>query len=345
MTRRTFLQAASATALVAASAHAAEPKRKIKIGFLGVAHSHAGGKIKAVRDSDDWELVGVAEESAKLRESIRQSGVRVLATEELLRECEVIAVESAVRDHFRQAKLALAAGRHVHVEKPPTTKLAEFHELLDLARERKRLLQMGYMWRYNPGFAKIFEAVRNGWLGEISLVRATMNSLYDASKPDGRRELAEFRGGGMLELGCHVIDQLVRLLGAPQKVSTTLRTHGGADTLADNSVAVFDFPKALGLVHINLLQPVAHPHRCFEVLGSNGSARLQPIEAPALTIELAKAAGPYHKGSQDVALPKYQRYVPELADLADAVRTGRALAVTPAEDLLVQEWVLKACEM
>lgn len=341
MNRRAFLQAS--VALACAPLFAADAKRKIKIGFLGVAHSHAAGKLKAVQASADWELVGIAEANPALRQKFSGAGARFLDTAELLRECEVVAVESDVRDHYRQAKAVLAAGRHLHLEKPPATTLAEFRELLDLARRERRVMQMGYMWRYHPGFRKIFEAVRNGWLGKVSLVRATIDSFY----PTGpmRDLLAEFRGGAMFELGCHVIDQLVRLMGAPRNVSTALRTHGQPDRLADNTVAVFEFPKALGIVHVNLLHPGAGAHRAFEVVGSNGTIRLWPIEPPTLVIDLAKAAGPYKKGPQTAALPPYERYVPEFADLADAVRAGRPLEVTPEEDALVQEWLLKACEM
>lgn len=341
MNRRTFLH--TSVALAGASLFAAETKRKIKIGFLGVAHSHAAGKLKAVQASTDWELVGIAEDDAAVRQKFAATGARFMDAAELLRECEVVAVESNVRDHYRQAKAVLAAGKHLHIEKPPATTLAEFRELLDLARRGKRVMQMGYMWRYHPGFRKIFEAVRSGWLGEVSLVRATMDSFY----PTGpmRDLLGEFRGGAMFELGCHMIDQLVRLMGAPRNVSTALRTHGQPDRLADNTVAVFEFPKALCILHVNLLHPGAGAHRAFEVVGSNGTAVMRPIEPPTLVLDLAKSAGPYKKGSQTVTLPTYERYVPEFADLADVVRAGRALEVTAEEDLRVQEWVLKACEM
>jgi predicted dehydrogenase len=342
LNRRAFLHATLAAAAVPVlAAPAPTPGRRLKIGFLGVAHSHAAGKLRVARQSPDWELVGVAEADAKLAEAHRQQGIAVLPPGELVARAEVVAVESAVRDHYRHAKLALAAGRHVHVEKPPSQTLAEFRELTELARRNHCLMQMGYMWRYHPGFAKIAEAVRAGWLGEVSFVRATMNSLYDT--PARRAELAEYPGGGMFELGCHVIDQLVQLLGAPRSVTPALRTHGAADALVDNAVAVFEFPRALAVVHINLLQPGAGPQRAFEVIGGNGTARLQPIEPPTLTLDLAKAAGPYRKGVQTVALPKYERYAPELAGLADAVRSGRALAVTPETDLLVQQWLLRAC--
>lgn len=81
----------------------------------------------------------------------------------------------------------------------------------------------------------------------------------------------------------------------------------------------------------------------FEVIGSNGTATLGPIEPPVLEFDLADAAGPYKKGRQTVPLPKYERYAPEFAELADAVRKSRALNVTAEEDLRVQEWLVRAC--
>ncbi len=348
MNRRTFLKTSLAAATLAhlpAPVTAADvAKQKIRIGFLGVAHSHAAGKVSVAQSSADWDLVGICEDGVALRDRFEKQGVRLLSQAELFGKSQVVAVESAVRDHFQHAKAALTAGKHVHVEKPPTTSLAEFKELQALASQNKCLMQMGYMWRYHPGFAKIAEAMRAGWLGEISSIRCSMNSLINT--PAARAELVEFRGGGMFELGSHLIDAVVRLLGRPEKITPTLRTHGRFnDKLADNAVAVFEYPRALATINIDLLQPNAHAHRAFEVVGSNGTAWMQPIEPPTLQLDLAKAAGPYPAKQHTVTLPKYQRYAPELADLADAVRNKRALAITPETDLLVQECVLQACQM
>ena len=351
MNRRVFLKTSlTAATLTSSSAFAVDTvppiqaRPRLRIGFLGMAHSHAAGKLSAVQSSTEWELVGICEEQATLRERFQKQGVRVLSQADLFREAQVIAVESAVRDHYRHAKAALVASKHVHVEKPPTATLAEFKELQALARQNKRLMQMGYMWRYNPGVAKIIESVREGWLGDVTAIRCSMNSLYNT--PAGRAEVAEFRGGGMFELGCHLIDVVVRLLGRPEKITPTLRTHGRFDDkLADNAVALFEYPRALVTVSINLLQPNAHARRFFEVIGTNGTALLQPIESPVLQFDLVKPAGPYAAKQQSVPLPKYQRYVPEFADLADSLRAERRLAVTPETDLLVHECVLKACEM
>src|SRR5262245_1985350 len=320
--RREFLGASLALATTCFASNQipnAETPGKIAVGFLGVGYSHFMDKHKLVSESKDWRLVGLCEEDTAVRAK-GPDGARWLSAEQLFAEAEVIVVESAVKDHARDAKRALLAGRHVHVEKPPADTMEGFRELIRLAGERKRLLQIGYMWRYNPGINAALEAARKGWLGDVYLVRATMNTQVG---PEQRREWARFRGGAMFEQGCHLIDPLVRLLGKPTAVRPHLK-HSAAidDSLADNTVAVFEFPRAFGIITSAPLQPNANAHRFFEILGTNGTACVRPLEQPALTVDMAKAAGPYTAGKQDVKFPPYQRYVDEFVTLASALRKG-----------------------
>ncbi len=344
MNRRDFLLTGSAAlGALATGLKAAEPERRIRIGFLGVSHSHAAQKVKLVRESPDWTFIGICEEDPALRGKYAKQEIRLMPQEELLRECEVIVVESAVRDHARHSKLALAAGAHVHVEKPPAHTLAEFVELQALAKEKQRLLQVGYMWRFNPGINAVLDAARKGWLGDIHLVRATINTSHSAAT---RKEVAEFRGGTMFELGCHVLDPVVRLLGRPPEVISHLRKHGSADdTLADNTTAILEYPKATAIITSLALQPNAGAHRSFEIIGTNGVALVKPIEQPTLTMDLVKSAGPYRAGLQKVDLPRYERYADEFVALAAAIRSGIPLGVTPEEELTVHETLLRACGM
>jgi len=344
MNRRTFLRttglATASTPL--ARVFAAEGGRaKIKVGFLGAVHSHALEKWKTVNASADYEAIGLCEEASSVQAGFAKLGAKILSREELLARCEIIVVESAVRDHARDAKLALLAGKHVHVEKPPAVTMSECEELVRQAKEKRLLLQTGYMWRFHPGLNRVIEAAQQGWLGDVFLVRAQMNSLVEAKR---RPEWAEFKGGAMFELGCHLIDAVVRLLGKPVKVTPHLQRRGD-DGLADNCTAVLDFAQAQAVVTCTVLQPNAFPHRFIEVVGTNGTARIQPIEPPALTLDLAKAVGPYKSGSQTIELPAYRRYAPEFAALAAQVRGVERPSVSLETDLLVQEALLRACQM
>jgi predicted dehydrogenase len=256
---------------------------------------------------------------------------------------QVVAVESAVKDHSTHASWVLQAGKHLHVEKPPADDLNAFKSLVAEAEKRQLLIQVGYMWRYNPGIKAALEAARQGWLGKVYLLRGMMNTLISA---DRRPEWGQFKGGQMFEQGAHLIDPMVRLMGRPLDVTSKLKRHGKfEDSLMDNTVAILEWEGALGVITSATLQPSAGPHRSLEILSSNGTAVVRPIEAPVLQLDLAKPAGPYQSKSQQVSLPAYRRYVDDFAELAMAIRSHKPLAVSLKEELLVQETLLRASEM
>lgn len=343
MVRRTFLASCLSSSLAAPLA--ARPEGRIKIGFLGGRHLHAAAKVKLMRESLQYELVGIWEEDPVVRSQYASAGVSIVTQEELLgdRSVQVIAVESNIEQLARYARLALEAGKHIHLDKPPTDNMADFRSLVALARQKQVLMQVGYMWRYHPGINAALEAARNGWLGEVYLVRGTMNSLIAA---DRRPLWGVFRGGQMFQDGCHLIDPLIRLLGAPSRVTPFLKKHGPFDdNVVDNTIAIFECAHAFGVILSAALQPDADTHRTFEILGTNGTVVVQPIEPASLIVDLLKPAGPYASGLQSVKVAPYARYVGEFEELAEAVRLRRPLPISPEQDLLVHEAVLRACEM
>ncbi|HEY5311909.1 MAG TPA: Gfo/Idh/MocA family oxidoreductase [Pirellulales bacterium] len=346
MIRREFIQtglgytALAAAPLTRAAAADAAGKARIPIGFLGATYSHGPAKIKLAMSSPDWEFVGVCDASAAGRQTCDKLGAKLISPDELWQRARVVAVESDVRDHAPQALLALKAGKHVHLEKPPATRFAEMQAVVALAREKQLLLQTGFMWRYHPGFQAIFEAVRQGWLGDVFMVRGFISNHL---APARRQEWGAFQGGSMFELGSHLVDATVRLLGKPRTVTPFLHSDGNFhDALKDNNVAVLEYERATAVLLNTALQAGATPRRSFQVLGTNGTATLEPIEPPTLAIELVKAAGPYKRGSQQVPLPAYERYTGDFADLAAAVRGEHPLAVSLDDELVVAETVLKA---
>jgi predicted dehydrogenase len=334
---------ASAAGLATPPARGQGDKR-VKIAFLGISHSHGAGKLAMVRNNPAYELAGVWDPGAKIPD-----GVKTLSREAILSEpsIQAIAVEAEVWDLARHARAALEAGKHVHVEKPPAATLAEFQELQRLALAKKKILQTGYMWRYNPGVTRIFELVHKGWLGDVFLLRAMMNTRIDDEKT--RQNWARFQGGDLFEQGSHLVDFMVRLMGKPVKVTSVLRKHGrqfAKDNLMDNTAAILEWQGALGVLTATALQADARIHRFMEVQGTNGTAVLRPIEDPVLAIDLVKAAGPYSKGAQRVELPAYRRYEGDFEELAECILKNKPLStVTPEQELAVHETLLRAAQM
>lgn len=341
MIRRTFLAAGLAAQLQAARG----PSRAVRIGFLGASHSHAAGKVRVAANSADFEIAGLWDSDPEVRAKYDNQGIRIEEPDRLLRDpsIEAVAVEGPVADHAGDGLRVVQAGKHLHLEKPPALDVESLREILQVASRKGLVVQQGYMWRYHPGINRMLVAARNGWLGDIHLVQAAMHKTLTA---ESRREWAQFRGGQMFELGPHVIDPLVRLLGRPNRVTPFLKKHGEFDdALADNTIAVFEYSGALGLVTGAALAANGSNYRSFEVHGTLGVATLRPIEPPRLAFDLVKAAGPYPEGPHEVALPSYERYVDDMAALAAAVRGEKPLHVSFQEDLIVQEALIQASGM
>ena len=210
MQRREFI-CASTGVLLGAPLLVRGAKKKIRIGQIGTGHSHASGKLAAIRNlSEDFELVGIAQPREEAKKIIPQSGVysgiKRMSEEELLSTAglDAVAIETEVPGLVSAAKRAVSAGLHIHHDKPGGTNFTDFQDLINLARRKKRIVQMGYMLRYNPAFTFMYRAVKEGWLGEIMEVDAMMGKMASASL---RKELARYPGGGMFELACHLIQK------------------------------------------------------------------------------------------------------------------------------------------
>jgi predicted dehydrogenase len=343
--RRQFL----AAGVMGASAWAAAPR--IKIGQIGSSHPHAQGKLQAIRKfSQLFELVGVVEsDDARWAAIARRgpyAGTTRISEEQLFNTpgLQAVAVETRVPDLVPTAMRCLEAGAHIHLDKPAGESLVACKAMHALAARKQRVIQMGYMLRYNPAFEFLYEVLEEGWLGELTEVSGMMGKYMGDG---GRRELSVFAGGGMFELACHLIDQIVTVLGKPRVVTPFIRrSFPEKDSFADNQLAVLEYPKALATVRCNHIDRMGAPRRQFSVSGTDGSVEIRPLESGSVRLGLSRAQGKYKKGYQDLSFPRQGgRFDGEFLDLARVVRGEKALAWDAAHDVATHEAVLQASGM
>ena len=112
--------------------------------------------------------------------------VAALPEEQLLAipDLQAVLVETRVRDSLNAAEACVAAGKHVHLDKPAGESLAQYGRLLESAAKQKLMVQMGYMYRYSPAVDLLREFLRQGWLGEVFEVHTVMSKVIDQA---GRR--------------------------------------------------------------------------------------------------------------------------------------------------------------
>ena len=355
--RREFLEVVGGSAMAGALAGSltwtrqaqAEPKGdrpKIKIGQIGVGHAHAS-KLSVYRASPDYEVVGIVEPDPKLRQKAESQGpfkdLKWMTQEQLLNEpgLQAVLVETRVRDLLNAAEACVTAGKHVHLDKPAGESLTQYRIILQQAEKQKLMVQMGYMFRYNPAVVLLRKCLTEGWLGDVFEVHAVMSKVVGASS---RKELAEYQGGIMFELGCHILDLVIGVLGKPETV-TPYSQHASSidDKLADNMLAVLTYPRATATVKSSAMEVEGGERRHLVVCGSEGTFHIQPLDNPSARVAFSKPRGEFKQGYQDVTFPKYLRYGDDAADMARVIRGEKSNDFSYEHDLTVQTTLLQAC--
>jgi predicted dehydrogenase len=271
--------------------------------------------------------------------------LRWLTQEQLLAVpgLQAVLVETRVGDLLRTAEACVNAGKHVHIDKPAGESLPQFRRILTAATKQKLLVQMGYMYRYNPAVELLREMVRRGWLGEIFEAHAVMSKVVP---PAERRRLSDFRGGMMFELGCHILDLVVGILGRPREVTPFIQHSSRLDDkLNDNMLAVLTYPRATATLRASAMEVEGGQRRHLVVCGSEGTFHIQPLDNPSARVALSRERSTYKPGYQDIRFPRYTRYVADAADMARIIRGEKTSDFSPDHDLNVQETLLRACSM
>ena len=253
----------------------AEP---LRMAQYGTKHGHAAGKMQAMLDSPEVEVAGLFEPDRGRRAELERSSgpfgqVRWFdSEEELLSDTSIVAVASEGKnaESLPQTEAIVGAGKHVWYDKPAGEDWAGWQRVMGKAQEQGLLIQMGYMFRYQNGFCQIAEWVHGGLLGDIYCTRAHMSTSVD---PSSRGALAVHQGGIFFDLGGHMLDQVVYLMGRPTRTTSFLRTDGAGPACTDNTLGVLEFEQGLAFVDIAAMEPKPMARR-FEVYGTKGSAIL-----------------------------------------------------------------------
>ena len=272
----------------------ANTTERIRIAQIGTSHAHAAGKMDALRSlADLYDVVGYAEPISSRQAAAQKAksfaGLKYLTEAEILADpsIQAVVIETTLEDSARAALAALKAGKHIHLDKPGAEKHADFVTLRRYAAEHKLTVQMGYMLRYNPGIQLLVQAIKEGWLGEVMEIDASMGKLLDEGT---RQRFAQLPGGGMYELACHLVDTVVTLMGPPTSVQAFGNaTRAPQDPFVENQLAVLSYPKATVTIRCNHADPFGGPNRYISVRGTRGDMEIRPLESGKGLLRLDEA--------------------------------------------------------
>ncbi len=136
---------------------------------------------------------------------------------------ELVIVNTPDRFHFDMASKALAAGKHVVVEKPFTLTALEAEALIAKAAACRRLLTVFQNRRWDGDFMTVRQVVESGRLGKLVEFEAHFDRYRPEVAQNTWKEEGVERGGVLYNLGSHMVDQALQLFGVPRAVTAHLR--------------------------------------------------------------------------------------------------------------------------
>ena len=325
---------------------------KIRMAQYGTKHGHARGKLQAMLGNPDVEVAGVYEPDEERRAKHQANGSWSYDVHwykdasEMLEDDTIVAIASEGNnaESLDQTEEIVNAGKHVWYDKPAGENWEQWQRVIATAQEKSLLVQMGYMLRYHSSFRQVTDWARSGFLGNVFSVRAHMST--NISK-EARTRISQHIGGIFFDLGGHVLDQVVWMLGRPEKVTSFLRNDGGSvEPFKDNTLTVYEYEKGMAFITISALEPRPVARR-FEVYGTEGSAIIvEPFE-PGHTIRLClqDAKDGYSQGEQIVQIEGESRqrtYELELVAFLATIKGEQPPDRPVSHELLVQETLLRA---
>ena len=313
--------------------------------------------MQSLRKLDDiFEIVGVVESDPEWMEKRGEfkcyEGLQWMTEEELFQTpgLDAIAVETDGFDLVPIAQKCAERGLHIHLDKPGGESLPAFQQLLETCEKKNLTIQLAYAYRYNPAICFAINAVKSGWLGDIFEIHAVM-SRYDGDNDEYRGWLRQFKGGAMYIFAGYLIDNIVTMLGRPEKITPFMKQTRN-DGLIDNGLAVLEYEKASATVRVSVEEIDGMKHRRFIVCGTKGTVEICPLEAPGdqyytkpliARLTLKEDVPGYQAGTHEVDCGMMgDRYGRQLIEFAQIIRGEKENPFDYKHELLVQESLLLA---
>lgn len=264
---------------------------------------------------------------------------------------DLVVVATPNDTHAPLAMAALAAGKHVVVDKPFALDTVQARAMIEAARTAGRVLSVFHNRRWDADFLALRGLLEAGALGEV----AELHSHFDRFRPQvpDRWRDREGPGSGLwYDLGPHLVDQVLQLFGPPQAVYADLAQQRDGARATDYFHVQLRYPRLRAILHAGALVP-GHGLR-FAVHGTGGSWLKQGLDPqedalrdgaqpggagwgrdprPGVLLR-AGADGQVHEQPAAATAGDYPAYY---AAMRDAIATGSAPPVAAEDALRVME--------
>jgi predicted dehydrogenase len=220
-----------------------------RLGFVGLGWIGLH-RMKALCDEGVCEVAAFIDPAPDVQEKVRAVAPTAVPVGSIAQLAEygidgaVIATPSAL--HAQQALALLERGIAVFCQKPLARTAAETRAIVDAARNADCLLGCDFSYRYTEAMRRVHSCVVEGELGKVYAVDLVFHNAYGPDKP-WFRDPRLSGGGCAIDLGIHLIDLALGVLGRPKVTGVTSRlfAHGrllapGSGEVEDHAIAQMD---------------------------------------------------------------------------------------------------------
>ena len=248
--------------------------KTIKVGLLGFGMSGSMFHAPFISNVPGLQLSKIRETRP---ENIAVANARYPEAE-VVQDAKAIFEDAAIDlvvlatpnvSHLPLAKAALEAGKHVVVEKPFTVTSADADELIELAKNKGKLLTVFQNRRWDSDFKTIQKIVAGNLLGNVVEYEAHFDRFRNFLKPNTWKEEDAPGSGILFDLGSHLIDQALCLFGTPTEVSAELRTQRQHSQITDNFHLMLHYPTLRVILRAGML--VREPGPRYKLYGDKGT--------------------------------------------------------------------------
>jgi predicted dehydrogenase len=181
---------------------------RVKWGVLGVAKIAVEKVIPAMQRGEWSEVCAIASRSLERAQSAADAlGLEKAygSYQELISDPEIEAIYNPLPNHLHVPWTTLAAesGKHVLCEKPIALSAQEAAQLLDVRDRTGMKIEEAFMVRTHPQWVETRSLIRSGSIGELRAIQGTFS--YFNRDPQNVRNVPEWGGGGLMDIGCYPI--------------------------------------------------------------------------------------------------------------------------------------------
>ncbi|SFB06072.1 scyllo-inositol 2-dehydrogenase (NADP+) [Cohnella sp. OV330] len=209
---------------------------EIGVGLIGYGYAGRTFHAPVIASVPGLALRAVVERSGD-RSKERYPWIRVAKDVAELYDdptIDLVVIATPSTDHVRFAREALAAGKHVVVEKPMTTTASEADALIALAKAQGRMLSVFHNRRWDGDFLTVRSLLGQGLLGRPVACELRWDGYDPVFVPGNWREGGGPGTGVFYDLGVHLLDQALSLFGMPDAIRGEIRSVREGAAAADS---------------------------------------------------------------------------------------------------------------